>query len=75
MLDQEKPKKTIILPENVSVDYEFEKKLKIFLKKSQDIIREVKEKKYYIKPSEIRHKLIGSIERKRKLEKRKKRRK
>ena len=75
MSDQEKPKKTIILPENVSIDYEFEKKLKIFLKKSQDIIREVKEKKYYIKPSEIRHKLIGSIERKRKLEKRKKRRK
>jgi ribosomal protein S21 len=75
MSDQEKPKKTIILPENVSVDYEFEKKLKIFLKKSQDIIREVKERRYYIKPSEIRHKLIGSIERKRKLEKRKKRRK
>jgi ribosomal protein S21 len=72
MSDPKEQKKEIKLPENIPVDYTFEKILKVFLKKSQDIIKEVKEKRYYQKPSAIRHKLEGSLARKRKLARRRK---
>ena len=47
-------KPVIILPENVQVDYTFEKMLKTFKKKveTDGILEEVKRRKYYIKPSE-----------------------
>ena len=64
MSDQRENKKFIILPENVQIDYTFEKLLKTFLKKSQEIIREVKEKRYYIKPSDVKRKHKKEIDRK-----------
>ncbi len=39
---------------NVPIDYNFEKMLKIFMKQVQKdgILREVKERRYYVKPSD-----------------------
>jgi ribosomal protein S21 len=47
-------KAEIKLPENVPVDYSFERMLKTFLKQvdKSGILREIKARKYYIKPSE-----------------------
>jgi ribosomal protein S21 len=47
---------TINLPENVSIDYNFERMLKSFLKQvdKEGILREVKSRRYYIKPSEVK---------------------
>jgi len=72
MSDPKKPE--IKLPENVPVDYNFEKMIKSFLKDVQKkgIIQEVRDRRYYTKPSEIRHKLFGSIKRKAKLARRRK---
>ena len=77
MEDKKEFKKSIQLPENVMVDYNFEKMLKSFIKQVEKdgILQEIKEKKYYQKPSEIRHKLLGTIARKKKLERKRKRRK
>jgi len=77
MTDPKEIKKEIKLSENIPVDFAFEKMLKDFLKKviKEGILQEIKERKYHIKKSEIRHKLLGGIERKRKLERRQKRRK
>lgn len=54
MSDTKEFKKEIKLPENVTVDFTFEKMLKFFLKQVQKdgILDEVKKRKYYIKPSE-----------------------
>jgi len=43
-------------PENVPVDYTFEKMLKSFLKQidKDGILKEVKARRYYVKPSEIK---------------------
>jgi ribosomal protein S21 len=73
--DIKKPE--IKLPENVPIDFSFERMLKSFLKQVEKdgILKEIKERRYYTKPSEVRHKLIGSIERKKKLERRRKGRK
>jgi ribosomal protein S21 len=51
-----KEKKQIILPENVPTDYTFERMLKSFMKEidKSGILKEVKARKYYIKPSEIK---------------------
>lgn len=54
MSDIKEIKKPIILPENVPLDFEFERMLKSFLKDVQKsgIIQEIRERRYYIKPSE-----------------------
>jgi len=77
MSDIKDNKKTIVLPENVLVDYTFERMLKSFLKDIQKsgIMQEIKERRYYTKPSEIRHKIEGTLKRKAKLTRRRKRRK
>ena len=57
MPDYKEPKKPIITPtENVPIDYVFEKMLKSFIKQVQKdgILEEVKRRKYYIKPSELK---------------------
>jgi ribosomal protein S21 len=55
-MSEEKKFKPVVLPENVPVNYEFEKMLKGFLKQVQKEgkLDEVKKRKYYIKPSEIK---------------------
>lgn len=67
----------INLPENVKIDFEFDKMLKIFLKQvdRSGILKEVKMRRYYNKPSELRHKIEGSIKRQRVLERRNRRKK
>lgn len=60
MLDPKDNKKIEVkLPENVPIDYNFERMLKGFLKQVQKegIIQEVRERRYYIKPS-VKRKLI-----------------
>jgi ribosomal protein S21 len=56
MSDPIKEKKPIILPENVPIDYTFERMLKTFMKQvdKSGILKEVKARKYYIKPSEVK---------------------
>jgi len=56
MSDQKETKKQITLPENTPIDYTFEKMLKSFLKQVQKdgILEQVKKRRYYIKPSEIK---------------------
>jgi len=56
MSDPIKEKKAIILPENVPVDYTFERMLKSFMKNvdKSGILKEVKARRYYIKPSEVK---------------------
>jgi ribosomal protein S21 len=46
----------IKLPENVPVDYEFDRKLKRFMKDvdKSGILQEVKARRYYRKPSELK---------------------
>jgi ribosomal protein S21 len=55
--DSKKPE--IKLPENVPVDYTFERLLKTFLKNvdKSGILKEVKARRYYEKPSAIRRRL------------------
>ena len=49
--DSKKPE--IKLPENVPVDFTFERMLKSFMKQVEKsgILQEIKERRYYIKPS------------------------
>jgi len=50
-----KDKKPIVnLPENVPTDYTFERMLKTFMKdvEKSGILREVRMRRYYVKPSE-----------------------
>jgi ribosomal protein S21 len=70
-------KKPVILPETTIINYEFEKMLKQFLKQvmKDGILQEIKERRYYTKSSEIRHKLLGAIKRKAKLERKRRRKK
>ena len=77
MSDTKETKKLIILPEHVEVNYEFEKMLKTFMKDidKRGILKEVKARRYYNKPSEIKHKLFGAIARKKKLERKQRRKK
>ena len=55
---KEKEKKVVEvkLPENVPVDYGFEKMLKTFIKKveKEGVLQQVKARRYYIKPSELK---------------------
>jgi ribosomal protein S21 len=49
-------KKVVNLPENVPVDYNFEKMLKSFMKQidKSGILQEVRARRYYIKKSELK---------------------
>jgi ribosomal protein S21 len=51
---KEKKFTPVVLPENVPVDYNFERMLKSFIKQvdKTGILKEVKARRYYIKPSE-----------------------
>lgn len=77
MEDKKEFKKPVILPEHVSIDYTFEKMLKNFQKQVEKsgILQEVKERRYYSKPSEIKHKIEGTIKRKKVLQRRRRRKK
>ena len=54
--DKESKKAEIKLPENVPIDYNFERMLKSFIKNvdKTGILKEVKLRRYYRKPSEIK---------------------
>jgi ribosomal protein S21 len=56
MADQKEFKKIIVLPENVPVDFAFEKLLKNFMKQvdKSGVLQEVKLRKHHRKPSEIK---------------------
>ena len=56
MSDPKKEKKEIKLPENVMVDYAFERMLKSFLHQVEKdgILQEIRARRYYVKPSEIK---------------------
>jgi len=56
MEDKKEFKKPIVLLENVPVDFTFERMLKSFIKQVQKdgILEEVKKRKYYVKPSELK---------------------
>jgi ribosomal protein S21 len=53
--DSDKKRIEVKLPENVPVDYNFERMLKSFIKNVEKlgVLKEVKARRYYIKPSEI----------------------
>ena len=54
--DKEVKRPEVKLPENVPIDYEFDKRLKRFMKDvdKSGILQEVKLRRYYRKPSEIK---------------------
>jgi len=56
MSDTDKKRPEIKLPENVPVDYAFDKMLKSFIKQVQKegILEEAKRRRYYVKPSELK---------------------
>jgi ribosomal protein S21 len=74
MSDPKQEKREVKLPENIPTDYSFERMLKSFMRQVEkdNIIGEVRDRRYYVKPSTIRHKIEGSIARKRKLARRRK---
>lgn len=53
---KENKRPEIKLPENVPVDYNFEKMLKNFIKQvdKSGVLQQVKARRYYVKPSEIK---------------------
>ena len=77
MSDLKQNKPQIAVPENVPVDYNFERMLKSFLKQVQKdgILEEIRERRYYNKPSEIRHRIEAQTKRKRELERRRRKKK
>lgn len=77
MSDQKQNKIPITIPENTQVDLAFEKMLRFFTKsvEKNGVLQEVKERRYYTKPSEIRHKIEGTIKRKRVLQRRRRKKK
>jgi ribosomal protein S21 len=64
MEDKKEFKKPITLPENAPVDYAFENMLKKFKRESEEIIREVKERRYYRKPSALKREQLKKSKRK-----------
>lgn len=72
-----KEKKQIILPENMQVDYTFEKMLKTFMKQvdKEGILKEYKRRRYYEKPSTLKRTLENERRRRNKTGKNQKRRK
>ena len=57
-MDNKDKKITVTLPGNVIVDYSFERTLKTFIKQIDKIgiLKEVKMRRYYTKPSELKRK-------------------
>ena len=55
-MSEEVKKPEVKLPENVPIDYNFERMLKSFIKNVDKlgILKEVKARRYYIKPSEVK---------------------
>ena len=55
-MSDQKDRKPIILPENVPQDFNFERMLKNFLKQvdKSGVLKEVKARRYYEKPSAIK---------------------
>jgi len=55
-MSDQKDRKSIILPENVPQDFNFERMLKNFLKQvdKSGVLKEVKARRYYEKPSAIK---------------------
>jgi ribosomal protein S21 len=53
---KENKRPEVKLPENVPVDYNFEKMLKNFIKQvdKSGVLQQVKARRYYVKPSEIK---------------------
>ena len=76
-MSDQKDKKPIQLSINPQYDSNFERMFKDFQKESQKngLLKELKDRRYYKKPSDIRHKLEGTIARKRKLARRRRRKK
>jgi len=74
-MNDKKPQ--INFEEPTIVNFDFERLLKTFLKQvlKDGILEEVRERRSYNKPSEIKHKIEGARKRKQKLERRKRRRK
>lgn len=74
---KENKKPVQLPPENVQTDMNFERMLKSFSRsvEKSGILQEIRLRRYYIKPSEIRHKLEGMLERKKVLRRRRQRRK
>lgn len=66
MSDQKDKKIEIKLPENIVVDYSFEKILKSFLKdiRKEGILDEVKRRQHYEKPSDKLRRWKKEVERK-----------
>ena len=54
--EKETKRPEVKLPENVPIDYEFDKRLKRFMKDvdKSGILQEVKGRRYYRKPSELK---------------------
>ena len=77
MNDFKQNKPQVKLPENTPTDYNFEKMMRSFLKQVQryGILREVRERQYYNKPSEIRHKIEAKTKRLRELKRRRRKKK
>ena len=55
-IEKEVKKVEVKLPENVPVDYSFERLLKTFIKQVEKtgILQQVKDRRYYKKPSEVK---------------------
>ena len=56
MSDIREKKPEIKIPENTPIDYNFERMLKSFMKDvdKSGILKEIKARRYYIKPSEVK---------------------
>ena len=77
MSDPKDNKRPVNLSENPIYDSAFEKMLKDFSRQIEKsgIIQEVKNRQYYEKPSEIHHRIVGTIKRKAKLARRRRKKK
>lgn len=77
MSDNKDKKPIVTLPENPIIDYSFERTLKFFMKQvdKNGILKEVKMRRYYTKPSELKRKLENERRRKNGTTKNMKRRK
>jgi len=55
-MELENKKREIVLPENVQTDIKFENMLKVHLHqiKKDQIIEQIRARRYYVKPSEIK---------------------
>lgn len=77
MSDYKDKKPIVNLPENVPINYEFDRMLKFFMKQvdKNGILQEIRARRYYIKPSAIKRMLENERRRKNGTTKNMKRRK